>query len=510
MESTDVSRQGESGSGRARFGHARREAVWLIAGLSAYTLFIVAVELRILPPLRYAWGLSLWAYLPDPAIALLAGGTLLWLVPRVRSAAVTGVAGLLQRVRSEHRVLFTWAGYALFACALYLFRERLAFGDSRIIYWSMNANPSLFFFPDIGATFFLQTGYRIGRWTGIGGLPLVQGFICLCGSLTLYLFVRIARELARTRAQAVLIVSLVLANGAARTFAGHIEVYGFVMLSVGAFVLAALRHLRGEVSWVWVALAFGAGLWVHIQYLFLIPSLMFVLSATPALQGAPFARHFARWSVAACVTFAPTLLFFAALLATGQGQDLVAAVEKMQAWSEVGPTEGHEAWIRFWGGDGAGTRYAIFSAAHTKYLTNSFFLLAPFTLPLAFVTLRAKALLWDSAPARFFGSASATSLLYAFIVRPVYGPYDWDLFSLTAAFVALWIGQALVRILAESLLRDVAALTLGVALLTTSFPLVAVGVRARSEVGPFSVDMVERKPGEDFDATFERNLGPWL
>jgi hypothetical protein len=472
--------------------------------LSVLCLSIVPVELGWITPLDRQWGFTLWHYLP-PALAIgLAFGIALWVTPPVRRQALRLIAAIPMDRRLGALLL------VILPFALWPLRSRFAYGDSRIIYFALNADPAAFFFPDIGATFLLKTGYRIGHATGIGGLELVQAMIIVCGSLAIYAFYRAALLLAPDPQRALAIVGLVLASGMARIFTGHLEVYSFVLVSVGAYVWAALAFLRGRCSWVVPSLAFGLGLWVHIQYLFLIPSIMllFVL----AEPGGHFGAYMKRWVKAGLVTLAPTALFFVALVATDNGQDLEIAVAKMLRWSDVGPTpEGHEAWIRLWGGSGPGTLYAMLGRGHLKYLANSSFILAPWTgLLLTWLALRARRAFVASNEARFLLCACATSVLYALIVRPVYGPYDWDLFSMTAALLGLLAGHLLVEETSQREFADLSALVIGSATLFTLIPFLIVGVAPRAESGPFSGDLARPVKGESFEDSFNRQIEPWL
>jgi hypothetical protein len=501
--------KGAAKSREAPSSPSSRTALDRVIGLATATLTLLclglaAVQLGWLPGLDHAWAMNLWLYLPPPLAYGLAGGVVLLGVPAARRALLLG----LGRLPLNDRV--GWALLLALPLVLWPLRERLAFGDSRIIYFTMNTNPATFFFPDMGATFFLQMGHRIGEALGIGGLELVQGTICLMAPLATYCFWRASLLLAPSPHGASIVLGLILGNAILRIFAGHLEVYSFVLVTIGAYLWASLAYLDDRCSWRMPALAFGIGLWVHVQLLFLAPSLMLLfVSKEP---GRRVGHYLMQWMKAAAITLLPSITFFALLLLAGQEQDLRDAFDKLIRWSDVGPTPGgHEAWVRFLGESGAGTRYRIFGHGHFKYLINAFFLIAPFGLLIvATFALAAPRLLVSTGRVRFLSSACATTLVYAAIVRPVYGPYDWDLFSATAVLVSALAGHLLVREVRDPPLRDIAVLAVGAGLLFTAIPMLIIGVAPSRDAGPFSRDLAKPVHGEPFDESFERQIAPWL
>jgi len=475
----------------------------LLQVVSIVCLLHIPIGLGWVPFMQHAWGYTLWLYLPNPVAWGLAAGVLLLVVPASRSWAL----GWIERVPLSPRL--GWALLLAMPLAIWPLRSRLAYGDSRILYYTMQADPSVFIFPDIGATFLLQAGFWAGHTSGVGGLEWAQASIVLCGPLFLYLLMRAARLLAPTTGTALFIVLLVVGCGSLRIFTGHLEVYSFVLVTTAAYAWSCLAFLRGECSWLAPALAFGFGLWVHVQFLFLGPSIMllFVL----AEPGRPLAHYLRRWVPAGLVCLAPTLVFFLALVVLGQHEALEAAFAKANRWSELGPDAREEVWIRWWGGSGPGTLYMIFDRGHLKYLSNAFFLLAPWTglVLLAFVLARRRAFV-ASTEARFLLSACIPMALYAMLLRPVWGPYDWDLFSSTAMFTGLLAGHLLVRELPDPPLRELALMLVGSAILFVLIPFLIVGVAPAHKAGPFAHDFGRRVEGETLSESFTRQIEPWL
>jgi hypothetical protein len=101
-------------------------------------------------------------------------------------------------------------------------------------------------------------------------------------------------------------------------------------------------------------------------------------------------------------------------------------------------------------------------------------------------------------------------LVYCAIVRPVYGPYDWDLFSLTAVWTSLTAASALSRKLPARAFLDLATLVTGLAAFTTAIPMLVIGLSARPESGPFSPELAPHEAGRSFEESFERRVAPWI
>lgn len=475
---------------------------------AAALLLLAAAAMGALPPLRFAWATNLWQYLPAPlALGLAAlAVALCWPPPRTELVRrlPAGVAGRLLPVGPVAMAIFA------FACAvvLWLVRERRMYGDSNILLYNAAAG-SAFLFPDIGATFLFQLCQRTGAALGTSGQAVVQVAVALAGGATVAGFAGIARALAPDAGRALLLLLLVLGGGLARVLAGHVEVYAFVLLCAVAYFRTALDCLAGRRPVTHPALALGVGLWMHLSFSFLAPSLLLVVLLS--CEGDTRARPGAV-ARAAAVAAAPIALFLVAMGALGHTAELAQALETLRRWSGLEPSPvGHEAFLRSpFAVSGAGTRYAILSAGHLKYLTNAFFLLSPPTLPiLATFLVFAPRRFTGSRDVAFLGVSALFLVLYALIVRPVWGPYDWDLFSLTVLALATLAATLLVRFTPDPPLTELGVLLVCGTLLLVTIPFVAIGIAPAQPAGPFAYG-VESTPGESPVDAFERILGPWL
>jgi len=481
----------------------------LVLATAAACVLLALVEFGLTPaPLRYAWAANLWQYLPR-VVAVVLFALLLALC---RRSIRTGLLRRLPPGRERSAFPASAAGGLLFvlvaALVLWLLRERRMYGDSDILLYNA-ASGSAFVFPDIGASFLFHLCQELGAALGTSGRTILQPAVALAGGATIFCFTRVGLLLAPTRRRALLFVLLVLGGGLLRVLAGHVEVYAFVLLCAGAYFWSALDSLAGRCSTTWPALAFGVGLWMHLSFSFLAPSLLAVVLLAPAASARDVVRRFLG---AVLVGAAPVLLFLIVMWLRGRTAELAQASETLLRWGGFEPSPvGHEAFLRSpFGVSGAGTRYAILSPGHLKYLANAFFLLVPSALPLLAVLLVA-------APRRFVATSQAIflscgalfMLLYALVVRPVWGPYDWDLFSLTAVALACLAAHVLVQTLPDPPLADLGVLLVGATLVLVTIPFVAIGIAPARDAGPFAYGLSSQAGESPVDA-FERQLGPWL
>ena len=107
----------------------------------------------------------------------------------------------------------------------------------------------------------------------------LQLALCASGALALLCVWRAGRYLAPGHGAGVAL--LILSGGLLRVFAGHVEVYGFLLAAAGAYLWSALAHLAGRASWTTPCLALGVAVWLHPSAVALLPSLVLLLHRTP-------------------------------------------------------------------------------------------------------------------------------------------------------------------------------------------------------------------------------------
>ncbi len=475
-------------------------------------MLLVPVQLGWVTVFSHMWGFNLWQY-QSPVVAGLCLAALLSLsFARVRGLLIDAIDPFERRVvgaighRRASRALLI-----AIAVGLWLIRERQFYGDSTILVYS-SLSGSAFVFPEIGASFLLAGSMKLAGALGTETIGIYQLLMCGCGSVAVGCFLGLGRSLAPEGARGSLFVALVLCGGVLRIFAGHIEVYALVVAAAAAYLWAAAAFLRGRCGYALPAVLFGVGLWIHLSFAFLAPSLAILpllLTPRPSVPGC--VKHLA---VAFVAGIAPMALFIAIMFAVGNSADLTAAwssVVSAAGLSDGGGTVSRELWLRGWNETpGTGTRYTMLGVPHLKYLANSYFLLAPAAIP---------ALLWlASSPKRFIATpqavflsvAALSTLIYSIVLRPIWGPYDWDLFSLTAVCLA---SLAAYLVLCEFESRRLAHFCLVVvvgSLLLAAIPLLLAGLATPRDAGPFSDRGITAIGNETTEQAFDRQIGPWL
>jgi hypothetical protein len=282
------------------------------------------------------------------------------------------------------------------------------------------------------------------------------------------------------------IVVLVLSGGLIRVFAGHVEVYAPLLAAASGYLWAALAYLRRRAPWWAPALALGVTLWMHVSSVALIPSLLLLPWLASERSGEP--RPILRSLAAAALSGIPILVFLGLLLVFGYAEDVWRAVEKaIEVLGRSPQVDATRWWVRGWGSyPSIGTDVVFLSWPHLKYLLNAAYLLAPATLPLlvGFAVARPR-LLAQTPAARFLLTAAVPLVAYSCLLRPFWGPFDWDLFSLTALVLSLLAAHLLAAGVAPGLRAHVAVWLIGFQLAFVAIPFVATGLGRWRDAGPF-------------------------
>lgn len=483
----------------------RPAAASLVSILAVATAALLgALQLQWGPVWRHAWGFNTWGYLPAAWAFVFAAVAVALCHPVVRE----GVARLSTRAAAAFSAR---AGEGLlFAAALlffWLFRERRLVGDSQLMMLETGYHDRWFVVPEMGSTFLMWASLRVAKW-GLG-LAAPDGYrfvVCLAGGLCVLFLLRLARRLAPGRAGALAL--LVLSGGLLRIFAGHVENYGPVLAALSAYFWLALEHLEGRRSWVGASLALGVAVWLHGATLLLVPSLL-ALPLLCGLRPAPAAAAAARGLFVAAL---PSLVFLAVMAMAGRFEELSEAWVMGQNVIGLRDDPGRvRMWVRFWGsGPSVGTDVVFLSGAHLKFLINASWILAPFALPtLGLALLRGGRKVLDTPAARLLGVALVPLTLYSLLLRPFWGPFDWDLFSVPAFCASLLAAHWLSRGLETPAWRHTSVWIVGFQLVFVGLPFLLLGIVELRDAGPFAPGYFEfelLEMGRDPPP----RLAPWL
>lgn len=324
------------------------------------------------------------------------------------------------------------------------------------------------------------------------------------------LTLRLARRLGPGGNSAVVIAMLVLSGGVMRVFAGHIEVYAAHLVAVVAYLWLALSYIEGRVRWVAPCLALGVAIWVHASAVLLLPGLALLpFTASPGLRVREWVKRAVQGGLLAAV---PCLVFFGAIALTGHSKDLLLAWKKALEVLGQNPDPGAiRWWVRGWGGaPSIGTDVVFLSRGQLKFLINSLFVLFPFALPcLLVLVVRSPRRLVATPQARFLAATSLPTVLYAFLLRPFWGPFDWDLFAITGICLAVLAAHWLAVEFEPRSFRKLAVWLIAFNLLFVGLPFLLAGRLELREAGPFApgyFDLDLRLP----DRPPAEKLAPWL
>jgi hypothetical protein len=459
---------------------------WISRAAFALWLLLCIGQTDWLPLMRFAWAYNLWGYFPRWAGLLLQLGALALCFSDVRGALVSGAGALAARFTRLPPLVRDGFVFVAVTSLMWSMRERILMADSWLLYNSAREG-WLFVFPDVGATFLMRSIVH-ANFLPMAAQPRLQAAYCLCGGLAALLAIRVARQLSDRRAGGVAIIVLLLSTGGlARIFAGHVETYSFVLCAVLFYFWMALAYLKGEVSWIWPCLALGIAGWLHLSALFLVPSI--ALLPRIAAPDLPLRRWIATLARGAPIAMLPMIGFWLLAFALGYTEDVergFGVIMEVIAGKETEGGLNKQWWVRI-GDERAevGLDYVFLSHAHLKYLANAAHLLMPFALWIIAATLLKRRGAFGAPTARFLAIAAAPTIAYAFMLRPFWGPFDWDLFSLTACSTSLLAGYLLVTQLDTDTRAHVATCLIGFQILFVGLPFLVLSVVQPLDGGPF-------------------------
>lgn len=144
-------------------------------------------------------------------------------------------------------------------------------------------------------------------------------------------------------------------------------------------------------------------------------------------------------------------------------------------------------WVQLDGGaERFGWSYGLFSRAQLKFLANAAFVLAPFTVPSLLILLATRTRSFVSDPqTAFLGAVAVPLVVYCFMLRPFFGPHDWDLFSVVAVTLTLLLARVLVANIDGRTLAPLALWLVVATHLFVTVPFVWIGVHVSRPAGPF-------------------------
>jgi hypothetical protein len=474
-------------------------------------LGLVALQLGWIGFARYGWAFNLWNYLPLPAGIVFGGVSLAVCSAPVRTWLLARAARLLERfdaLASGRRRALAIAGSLAFALAMWGLRERYATGDSNLLLFAARGGWT-FVFPEPGASFLIHWTTDLFEALGWESMDGLRALSCVCVIPMLWFLSGAARHLAPVGLRSGFVL-LVLSGGLLRVFAGHAEVYAPLLVCVSAYLWAALAYLDRRCSGWLPALALGIAIWMHMAAMALGPSLL----ALPWLvaQRDGDAPRILRALAAGLLSTLPLLAFIGSVMLFGHELDVRRALRTLiEIAGQSNAEKAVRWWVRGWGSyPSIGTDVIFLSWPHLKYLINASSLLAPSALPIVVGWLVVGRGTARSSPAALLLFVAAAPLVvYACLLRPFWGPYDWDLFSATALLLAILAAHVVTSGFAPALRAHVALLIVVLQLAFFGLPFIGTALGGWRDAGPFQPyrwhrDLrAPRTPPPD-------ELAPWL
>jgi hypothetical protein len=482
-------------------------SAWVTGVAATVWLVLCEAQLGWLPFSEHAWGFNFWAYLP-PGLAFGFAGTALALChPRVRQLLIDGAG-------SASRLSAGWSWYTrdviVFVATvslLWTLRERALIADSSLLFHAALRGWQ-FVFPDVGATFLMHSVVH-ADFLPMSPLHRLQLIYCVLGGFMVLITLRVGNLLGGGSVLALLL----LTTGVGRIFAGRVETYSVLLCAVMVYMWASLAYLRGRVGWWAPCLALGVSGWLHLSSLFLAPSIALLPRlAHPEL---PLRAWLGQLGRGALVAALPMVSFALVIAVFGKTADLERAYQvamEIVAGRETAEGLNKQWWVRV--GDRPaemGIDYVLLSIPHLKYLANASHLLMPFAPWLVLLGALFARPGFRMPIARFLGVAAAPTVLYAFALRPFWGPFDWDLFAITALCVGLLAAHLLATTVARETRAHIATCLIGFQALFVGLPFLAMNVVSLRDAGPFAAgyyarNILEFEPGEPPRGP----LAPWL
>ena len=273
------------------------------------------------------------------------------------------------------------------------------------------------------------------------------------GVLYVLLSFPVASVLGKNKREMSIVLAALLTAGYMQLFFGYVENYALYMPGVLLYLFLGLRTLENRVPLYAPALVLGLLLALHQVFAVFGPSLLFLAYRKwrHGQEAVPSWKNTAATVAALCCVPVST-----AVLLGLSGIGLEGYLGRM----------GGRNFLPLVAEPGLQSEYRIFSFAHFLDFVNQQMLTAPVAC-MACVLLRKR----DLRHQPFLLIAAVFPLFSTFIARPEIGVFrDWDIFSLPALPLTLWVATALmVRIRAREPLFHGAFLLCGAAAFHTLF-----------------------------------------
>lgn len=372
------------------------------------------------------WGVNHLLFLPHAftvAYVILgivtAAGTL---IPRARHRILSGY-DWTARALFKNRFPMRWGICALIAAiAFWVFRIPVnLLGDSYTVTANIgNALPVYYKWTEIGAVFVAQT---ISRLLPLSGMELgkiaYQILSVISGGISIYFVLALSFEIHADIRMRSFTLGMFIFAGWTLLFFGYTENYSILWPFATAYLYTSLLELRRERPPVIPGLIVVAAMLMHIQIVWMLPSLAYLIYEYMA------SRHERR----------PGKTISSILIASA-----VAIIVALFIIVYKNSLEAQLLLIRMGSGHYGTPDYTLFSPAHLLDIGNLLILLIPVLPILVVMTILGKRAEPFEAFDRFLLILSLGGMVFLFAVEPKLGMgRDWDLFALCGLGPLIWL-----------------------------------------------------------------------
>ena len=375
------------------------------------------------------WGLDLLFYVPTPVCSLFILLAVLLFIPGFRRQTRAWLRALPFTLWGRGgRVWGTRALVLLVALAAFfaLRSARHFLGDGYHVLEKLEADTWHDMFRAPLTVTLIRALHNVGQafWETAENTYRIYSFAS--GALYILFTFPVAAALGKTPGEKTTVLAFLLTAGYMQLFFGYVENYALYMPGLLLYLLLGLCTLKNRMPLSVPALLLGMLLAFHRAFVVFGPSLLILAyrvyrhrqGGTP-----PWKNALSTVAALCCVPVSAALFLglsgidFAAYLSrTGSGEFLPVFAEP-----------------------GFYAQYRIFSLTHFLDFLNQQLLSAPAAC-LACVLLRKKDLRHHS----FLAVATVFPLFFTFLAKPNIGAFrDWDIFSLPALPLTLWVAAAL-------------------------------------------------------------------
>ncbi len=454
-------------------------------------LLLCATTWGYLPFARHAWGFKLLVSLPLEIALILAGLGLLLTTEEARRGVLTAASWLRERAVVLPPTLRPVLG-ALAALALvWLLRDRFLAPDMERTVETLLL-PGRYLYPEPGGLWLMGRLLHASRALGLSPSFLPGLLSGIAGGLAVLATIRAARWLSPEGHARFAVPLLAFSGGVGAAVAGRVDLQPFLLASVGVYYALGLRHLATPAGPFGPAIALGVAIWLEPFALLLLPGLLVLLRDRPG-----------QAALGLAAALAPLTIHVLYLLLFEPREYPASTV----LWAALGGARG---WVRGSGiASDLGTDYVFLGVGHLKYLANAGFVLAGGSIAVALglaVTRPARS--FASRPLSFLLVSLAGLCIAAATTRPLWGPWDWELFATTGLTLAFVAGAALDGLAARARSHVLAAVV-ALQLCFVGIPLVAIGFGDGNDRGP----LIDRRFDEKLPQRGRepaRRLAPWL